>query len=270
VTISYDEKPGIQELATRSADLSPKPNRFRSHLRDYEYRRLGTVSLLAGLDLHTARVTEIVRAAPARTSLHFEQTARGVSAADPDSPAARQPFGAHVQGNPRVTEPSPPTIRVCLHAKTRFMAEHREYYVQQNGAQHTARNPRRQQAGTDRSHPSLLPTDQCGPGDLPLEVQNGFYSGGEGEIRNLYISITCVSYRFRVADNAKNTVDPVDHCTLLHAGFEFPSSPVLPVCLLIRPFHRVFQTHTIDGPDLQHGIEADARRSGSRRRRSAV
>ena len=32
----------------------------RSHLRDYEYKRLGTVSLLPGLDLHIGRVTEIV------------------------------------------------------------------------------------------------------------------------------------------------------------------------------------------------------------------
>jgi len=38
----------------------PKPKKFASHLRDYEYKRLGTVSLLAGLDLHTGRITEIV------------------------------------------------------------------------------------------------------------------------------------------------------------------------------------------------------------------
>lgn len=60
VTISYDEKPGIQALATTTPDRPPVPNRFRSHLRDNEYVRLGTVSLLAGLDLHTGRVTEIV------------------------------------------------------------------------------------------------------------------------------------------------------------------------------------------------------------------
>lgn len=52
VTISYDEKPGIQALATTTPDRPPVPNRFRSHLRDGEYVRLGTVSLLAGLDLH--------------------------------------------------------------------------------------------------------------------------------------------------------------------------------------------------------------------------
>jgi transposase len=60
VTISYDEKPGIQALATTTPDLPPEPRQYPSHLRDYEYKRLGTVSLLAGLDLHTGRVTEIV------------------------------------------------------------------------------------------------------------------------------------------------------------------------------------------------------------------
>jgi transposase len=60
VTISYDEKPGIQALATTTPDRPPAPNEFAAHLRDYEYKRLGTVSLLAGLDLHTGRVTEIV------------------------------------------------------------------------------------------------------------------------------------------------------------------------------------------------------------------
>ena len=60
VTISYDEKPGIQALANTTADRPPVPGTYASHLRDYEYERLGTVSLLAGLDLHTGRVTEIV------------------------------------------------------------------------------------------------------------------------------------------------------------------------------------------------------------------
>jgi transposase len=60
VTISYDEKPGIQALATTTPDRAPVPNHYPSHLGDYEYKRLGTVSLLAGLDLHTGRVTEIV------------------------------------------------------------------------------------------------------------------------------------------------------------------------------------------------------------------
>ncbi len=60
VTVSYDEKPGIQALGVTTPDRPPVPGTHASHLRDYEYKRLGTVSLLAGLDLHTGRVTEIV------------------------------------------------------------------------------------------------------------------------------------------------------------------------------------------------------------------
>jgi len=61
VTVSYDEKPGIQALAVSTPDRPPVVERHPSHLRDYEYVRLGTVSLLAGLDLHDGRITEIVR-----------------------------------------------------------------------------------------------------------------------------------------------------------------------------------------------------------------
>jgi transposase len=60
VTISYDEKPGIQALAVTTPDRPPVAGRYSSHLRDYEYERMGTVSLLAGLDLHSGRITETV------------------------------------------------------------------------------------------------------------------------------------------------------------------------------------------------------------------
>jgi transposase len=60
VTISYDEKPGIQALAVTTPDRPPVAGRYASHLRDYEYERLGTVSLLAGLDLHSGRIIETV------------------------------------------------------------------------------------------------------------------------------------------------------------------------------------------------------------------
>jgi transposase len=60
VTVSYDEKPGIQALAQKTPDRPPLPGQHASPTRDYEYKRLGTVSLLAGLDLHRGTVTEIV------------------------------------------------------------------------------------------------------------------------------------------------------------------------------------------------------------------
>jgi hypothetical protein len=60
VTLSSDEKPGIQALAQKAPDRPPIPGQHASPIRDYEYQRLGTVSLLAGPDLHRGTVTEIV------------------------------------------------------------------------------------------------------------------------------------------------------------------------------------------------------------------
>ena len=60
VTLSYDEKPGIQALAVTTPDRPPVPGTHPSHLRDHEYVRLGTVSLLAALDLHSGRAIEII------------------------------------------------------------------------------------------------------------------------------------------------------------------------------------------------------------------
>jgi len=54
--ISYDEKPGIQAIASTSPDLPPKPMRYKSFARDHEYVRMGTVSRLAGTDLVTGVV----------------------------------------------------------------------------------------------------------------------------------------------------------------------------------------------------------------------
>jgi len=56
VTVSVDEKPGVQAIGNTAPDLSPKLGRHATWSRDYEYRRLGTVSILAALDLHTGHV----------------------------------------------------------------------------------------------------------------------------------------------------------------------------------------------------------------------
>ena len=59
--ISYDEKPGIQAIATTSPDLPPEPGVHATFARDHEYKRHGTVSLLAGIDLLTGQVHALVR-----------------------------------------------------------------------------------------------------------------------------------------------------------------------------------------------------------------
>lgn len=60
-TVSYDEKPGIQAIKNIAAQLQPVPNTHSSIGRDYEYKRLGTISLLAAIDLHTGKIIPIIR-----------------------------------------------------------------------------------------------------------------------------------------------------------------------------------------------------------------
>lgn len=60
VTVSYDEKPGIQAIENVAPDLPPTHTHGYVG-RDYEYKRHGTLTLLAGLNLLTGEVTGIVR-----------------------------------------------------------------------------------------------------------------------------------------------------------------------------------------------------------------
>jgi transposase len=56
ITVSIDEKPGIQAIKNMEPDLAPIPGKRAFIGRDYHYRRLGTLSLLAALDLHSGHV----------------------------------------------------------------------------------------------------------------------------------------------------------------------------------------------------------------------
>jgi len=56
VTVSVDEKPGVQAIQNTAADLPMVAKKYARIARDYEYKRLGTVSILAALDLHDGHV----------------------------------------------------------------------------------------------------------------------------------------------------------------------------------------------------------------------
>jgi transposase len=56
VTVSVDEKPGLQAIANTAPDLPPVPDKYATTARDHEYKRLGTCSILAALDLHDGHV----------------------------------------------------------------------------------------------------------------------------------------------------------------------------------------------------------------------
>lgn len=55
-TVSVDEKPGVQAIGLTAPDLPPIPGKAPALGRDYEYVRHGTVSILAGIDLHSGHV----------------------------------------------------------------------------------------------------------------------------------------------------------------------------------------------------------------------
>ena len=59
-TVSVDEKPGVQALGLTAPDLPPVPDKAATLGRDYEYVRHGTVSILAGIDLHSGHIFERV------------------------------------------------------------------------------------------------------------------------------------------------------------------------------------------------------------------
>jgi hypothetical protein len=57
ITVSVDEKPGVQAIANTSPDLPPVPGKYPEISRDHEYKRLGTCSILAALDLQDGHLT---------------------------------------------------------------------------------------------------------------------------------------------------------------------------------------------------------------------
>jgi hypothetical protein len=57
ITVSVDEKPGVQAIANTSPDLPPVPGKYPEISRDHEYKRLGTCSILAALDLQDGPLT---------------------------------------------------------------------------------------------------------------------------------------------------------------------------------------------------------------------
>lgn len=69
ITVSVDEKPGVQAIANTAPDLPPVPGKYRAWSRDHEYKRHGTLSILAAVDLHNGEV--IAQVHPRHRSREF-------------------------------------------------------------------------------------------------------------------------------------------------------------------------------------------------------
>jgi len=110
--VSYDEKPGIQAIATTAPDLPPEPGVHPTFARDHEYKRHGTLSLLAGIDLLTGKVHALVR--DRHRSREFIEFLKLLDAAYPASTAIKlilDNHSAHISKETRAWLVTRPTGR---------------------------------------------------------------------------------------------------------------------------------------------------------------
>jgi hypothetical protein len=131
--ISYDEKPGIQAIATTAPDLPPEPGVHETFARDHEYERKGTVSLLAGIDLLTGQVHALVR--DRHRSCEFIEFLQLVDAAYPTHTAIKLILDNHSAHISKQTKDWLATagwpLRIHPHAKTRLLAQsHRGFLLE--------------------------------------------------------------------------------------------------------------------------------------------
>jgi len=71
----------VQAIGNVAPELPPKPGQYPTRSRDYEYRRYGTLSILAGIDLLTGRIIGIVR--PRHRSREFIELLEKIDASYP-------------------------------------------------------------------------------------------------------------------------------------------------------------------------------------------
>ena len=152
--VSYDEKPGIQAIATTAPDLPPEPGRYATFARDHEYKRHGTVSLLAGIDLLTGQVHALVKDRHrAANSSNSSSSSTPPIRPYGDQTDSRQSFGAHLQGDQSLARRAARRpLRIHLHPQARLLAQSRRRLLLQARPLGAAPHPRRIQTGTQEPH----------------------------------------------------------------------------------------------------------------------
>lgn len=118
-TVSVDEKPGVQALSTTAPDLPPRPGSYPRVGRDYEYKRRGTASILAALDLHDGHV--IAQVHRRHRSREFIQLLKELDAYYPATAQIRvilDNHSAHVSKETRTYLATRPNRFVYVHTPT--------------------------------------------------------------------------------------------------------------------------------------------------------
>ena len=153
--VSYDEKPGIQAIATTAPDLPPEPGTHATFARDHEYKRHGTLSLLAGIDLLTGKVHALVK--DRHRSREFIEFLKLLDAAYPARTAIKlilDNHSAHISKETKawLADPAGRSLRVHLHPQARLLAQPRRGLLLQVRPLGPAPHPRRIQTRTQGTH----------------------------------------------------------------------------------------------------------------------
>ena len=119
ITVCVDEKPGVQAIANTAPDLAPVPGTHPTGARDHEYKRMGTVSILAALDLHDGHV--IARVEDRHRSAEFILLLKDLDAYYPQDAIIRlvlDNHSAHISKETRKYLASRPGRFIYVHTPT--------------------------------------------------------------------------------------------------------------------------------------------------------
>src|ERR1039457_4284951 len=180
ITVSVDEKPGVQAIGNTAPDLPPVAGKYPTVARDHEYIRYGTWSILAGLDLHdghvTARVEERHRSVEFIAGFGCPLPAGVHDSADPG-----QPLRAHFQRDAGLLGDAPQPVQVRADSYAWLLAEYRGDPLWQDDAHVPAADSGAIQSGTERAYSVGYRRNQRDAGGPSLEgvrTTGGHLRGG--------------------------------------------------------------------------------------------
>ena len=147
--VSYDEKPGIQAIATMAPDLPSKPGRYATLARTHTSSPLS----LLRIDLLTDQIHALVKTATAAANSSNSSSFSPPIQPHGDQVDPRQSFGAHLQGDQGLARQQPTgRFRIHLHPQARLVAQSRRGLLLQARPLGAAPYPRRIQTGTQGPH----------------------------------------------------------------------------------------------------------------------
>ena len=174
--VSYDEKPGIQALAGVAPDLPPVPGRHAATQRDYEYRRLGTLTLLAGLDLVSGHIHRAV--VERHRSREFVAFLHQLDQAYPPKATIRlvlDNHSAHVSKETRRYLATLPNRFEFIFTPKHGLAELGGDLLCQDDADSAPGHPGGLQGRTQGAHQPIHRSHQRSPRVPPLDLRLGLY-----------------------------------------------------------------------------------------------